>query len=82
MEAARERGVQVPTQGTLLGLDDRPLTRYLTPPLTRLRLPFDRVGAEATRLLLRRVAGEAVPSFVHLFEPELIVRGSTAPPGL
>jgi LacI family transcriptional regulator len=82
MEAARERGVAVPGQLSLVGVDDRPLTRYLTPPLTTLRQPFDRVGAEATRLLLRRVAGEAVPAVVHLFEPELIVRGSTAPPGL
>jgi LacI family transcriptional regulator len=81
MEAARERGVAVPEQLSLVGVDDRPLTRYLTPPLTTLRQPFDAVGEEATRLLLRRIAGETVPAVLHRFEPDLIVRGSTAPPG-
>jgi len=81
MDAARERGVSVPGHLSLVGVDDRPLTRYLTPPLTTLRQPFDKVGEEATRLLLRRVAGEAVPTVMHLFMPELLVRGSTAPPG-
>jgi LacI family transcriptional regulator len=81
MDAARERGVSVPGQLSLVGVDDRPLTRYLTPPLTTLRQPFDKVGEEAARLLLRRVAGEAIPAAMHLFTPELLVRGSTAPPG-
>ncbi|MGV3617284.1 MAG: LacI family DNA-binding transcriptional regulator [Fimbriimonas sp.] len=80
MDAARDLGVSVPKRLSVVGVDDRPLSARLTPALTTLRQPFDAVGREAARLLIRRIEGAEVPAGSRLFTPELIVRGSTAPP--
>jgi Transcriptional regulators len=80
LEAARERGVAVPEQLSVIGVDDRPPAAFTTPPLTTLRQPFQRVGEEAARLLIQRIAGDAVPAVLHLFPPELVERGSTTAP--
>jgi LacI family transcriptional regulator len=80
LEAARAMGIAVPGRLSVVGVDDRPQSALMTPPLTTLRQPFDKVGEEATRLLIQRVAGKPVPAMRHLFTPELVVRGSTAPP--
>lgn len=80
LEAARELGIAVPRQLSIVGVDDRPLAAYLTPPLTTLNPHFERIGEEAARLLVRRITGDPVPAAVQLFTPELIIRGSTAPP--
>lgn len=80
MDAARDMGVAVPKRLSVVGVDDRPLSARLTPGLTTLRQPFEAVGREAARLLIRRIEGAEIPSGARLFTPELIVRGSTAPP--
>ncbi len=81
LEAAREMGVSVPNRLSVIGIDDRPPAALMTPPLTTLRPPFDKMGEKAVHLLVERIEGKPVPAEVHLFLPELIVRGSTAPPG-
>ncbi|MCW3059425.1 MAG: transcriptional regulator, LacI family [Capsulimonas sp.] len=80
MEAARDMGISIPGQLSIAGVDDRPLAAYMNPPLTTLRQPFVRIGEEALRLLIQRVEGAPIPATAHLFQPELVVRGSTAPP--
>lgn len=80
LDAAREMGIAVPKRLSVVGVDDRPQAAVLTPPLTTLRQPFERIGEEAARLLIRRVDGGPVPATTHLFAPELVVRGSTAAP--
>jgi DNA-binding LacI/PurR family transcriptional regulator len=81
LEAAREMGIRMPDRLSVVGVDDRPPSAFMTPPLTTLRPPFDKVGEEAARLLIQRIEGKPVPAEMHLFQPELVVRGSTAPPG-
>jgi hypothetical protein len=39
------------------------------------------VGTEAAQLLLERIAGHTGPVKVLFLAPELVVRGSTGPPG-
>ena len=82
LEAARERGFPVPARLSVVGVDDRPQAAFTTPPLTTLRQPFERLGEEAIRLLVQRLEGKSVPATMHLFKPELVARGSTAPPSL
>jgi DNA-binding LacI/PurR family transcriptional regulator len=50
------------------------------PALTTVRQPLRQIGEIATRLLVARMAGEPVAAETHLQQPELVVRGSTAPP--
>lgn len=81
LEAAHDQGVSIPERLSVVGVDDRPQAMYMTPPLTTLRQPFVQMGEEAARLLIQCIEGSAVPTPPHLFRPELVVRGSTAPLG-
>ncbi len=79
MEAARDAGVCVPEQLSIVGFDDIPTASLVTPPLTTVRQPLARIGETAARLLVARVEGKPVPPpTTHLLEPEIIIRGTTA----
>lgn len=80
LRAARDRGLSVPEQLSIVGYDDSPVASLTMPPLTTVHLPRIQIGETAARLLIARVAGDPVPETTHLLKPELIVRGSTAPP--
>lgn len=81
LEAAREMGIEVPRQLSVVAVDDRPMASLMSPGLTTLHQPFDEVGREATRRLIDAIEGKPVSTDTVLFEPRLIVRDSTAPPG-
>lgn len=79
-EAAREVGVEIPRRLSIAAVDDRPLASLITPGLTTLHQPFDEVGQTATRKLIDLIEGRPCPVETTLFQPRLVVRGSTAPP--
>lgn len=89
VRAARDGGVSVPGDLSVVGFDDIPSAALVTPPLTTVRQPLAQIGSAAVELLLARLekntAGQAevtapapAADFL-LFSPELVVRGSTAP---
>jgi DNA-binding LacI/PurR family transcriptional regulator len=80
MHAARELGLVVPRDLSVVGFDDIDLARYTSPPLTTVHQPVRRKGEEAVRLLLAQVdtSESAVPEQVRL-PTRLIVRGTTGP---
>jgi LacI family transcriptional regulator len=78
--AARDLGIRVPEELSVVGFDDIPESARFDPPLTTVRQPLVEMGAAATRLLLAMLAGEDVAVKTHLFEPTLTVRKSTGPP--
>jgi DNA-binding LacI/PurR family transcriptional regulator len=49
------------------------------PPLTTVRQPIEPMGRAALDLLVAQIGGAVVPHDELLFEPELVVRGSTGP---
>jgi len=69
----------VPGDWSVVGYDDSALMAYTDPPLTTVRQPIEAMGQAAVELLVSQVAGNPVPTDEMLFEPELVVRGSTAP---
>jgi alanine racemase len=79
MRAARELGLGVPADLSIVGFDDLDLARYTDPPLTTVHQPIRRKGEEAVRLLLGggRQRNEG-PSEQQRFDTRLVVRGSTA----
>lgn len=77
LDAAREMGISIPGQLSLVGVDDRPVSALVTPPLTTVRQPFEEIGRRATRLLVDLIAGEGVAPATERFAPRLVVRGST-----
>lgn len=78
VRAARRRGLSVPGDVSIVGYDDSAFMNCTDPPLTTVRQPIEAMGRAAVELLTVQIGGAAVPSDELLFEPELVVRGSTA----
>lgn len=79
MAAARERGLSIPEDFSIAGVDDMPEARFFTPALTTARLDFSTLGRGAFDMIRRRVdTGE--PQDRVLVAPQLVVRRSTAAP--
>jgi DNA-binding LacI/PurR family transcriptional regulator len=80
IEVAGELGRSVPHDLSVVGCNDIPVAGSAGPSLTTLHIDFARVGRLAVDLLLGRIFGRATGTRVYV-QPELVVRGSTAPPG-
>ncbi|MDH6213042.1 LacI family DNA-binding transcriptional regulator [Streptomyces pseudovenezuelae] len=78
IRAARRKGLDVPGRISVVGYDDSALMNCTEPPLTTVRQPIEAMGRAAVELLNAQVGGSSVPADELLFEPELVVRGSTA----
>jgi DNA-binding LacI/PurR family transcriptional regulator len=78
VRAARRRGLRVPEDVSVVGYDDSAFMTCTEPPLTTVRQPIEAMGRAAVELLNAQIQGSDVPHNELLFEPELVVRGSTA----
>jgi len=78
LAALRERGLRVPEDISVMGFDDMPIARDVTPPLTTVRLPLVEMGEMAMGLAL---AAEAETPGPHHMAATVVVRGSTGAPG-
>ncbi|MET8826891.1 LacI family DNA-binding transcriptional regulator [Streptomyces sp. NPDC004610] len=77
VRAARRRGLSVPGEVSVVGYDDSAFMSCTEPPLTTVRQPIEAMGRAAVELLSTQIQGGDVPPGELLFEPELVVRGST-----
>jgi LacI family transcriptional regulator/LacI family xylobiose transport system transcriptional regulator len=79
-EAARQRGLRVPEDLSVVGFDDLPLASSAWPPLTTVRQPLQEMAALATRMVLAIGRGETPETRRVELATDLIVRDSTAAP--
>lgn len=79
IRAARRAGLSVPGDISVVGFDDSALMTCTEPPLTTVRQPIEALGRAAVTLLVNQIEGATVTADELLFEPELVVRGSTGP---
>ena len=80
IEVARQHGLRVPEDLSVVGYDDTYLASWSTPPLTTIRQPLAEIGRVALKNVLALAEGRA-PDATHVeLATELVVRGSTAPP--
>ena len=80
MRAFLDAGMDIPGDISVIGFDDIQSAAFHNPGLTTIRQPLSEMGEMAGRILLERLAGnDTYPPFVHV-QPELILRGTTAPP--
>ncbi len=77
VRAVRRRGLDVPSDVSVVGYDDSPLIAFTDPPLTTVHQSVEAMGAAAVRALLDEINGTPAPHAEYVFRPELIVRGST-----
>lgn len=83
IRTARQRGLRVPDDLSVIGSDDGLLAQFADPPLTTVRQDVPSMSAAAVRAMLEEITGTPSPRREHLFAPELVVRRSSAQaPGL
>ena len=80
MEGARELGLNLPRDLSIIGFDDNPLSSYLKPSLTTIHQPAYEMGVLAVREVLERIAAPEREPVRRLLDIELIERESTAGP--
>jgi LacI family transcriptional regulator len=78
LAVARELGLRVPEDLSIVGFDDIPEAASSSPPLTTVAQPLHELGERALHMLLEFLDDHEVGSDVHL-PAELVVRASTGP---
>ena len=79
-EAARQLGVRIPQDLSVIGFDDLSFTQWSGPPMTTVRQPLVQMGAAAADLVLELASGRQPDSNRIELATTLIIRQSTAPP--
>jgi LacI family transcriptional regulator len=69
-------GLRVPEDVAVVGFDDIPLARHLSPTLTTVRQPSRQLGAVAVETLVALLEGAHLAKRDIMLPTELIVRGS------
>jgi len=78
--AAERAGLRVPQDLSIIGYDDSPMLDFTAPPLTTVRQQTDRIAENVGRIVTALISKRAVGTEEILIDPELRLRGSTAPP--
>jgi LacI family transcriptional regulator len=79
-EAARQRGLRIPEDLSVVGFDELPVARWASPPLTTVRQPLAEMGSAAAQMLGELIEDRPLRSTRVELSTELIVRESTAAP--
>jgi LacI family transcriptional regulator len=78
---AQSRGLAVPRDLSVVGIDNLEMAAHLAPALTTIHVPTGRIGAVAAQRVLDRLAGQLAVETTQL-PIELVIRRSSAPPRL
>jgi DNA-binding LacI/PurR family transcriptional regulator len=76
--AARDLGLRIPEDVSVVGFDDLPFAKVFSPPLTTIAIDAEELGATAFEVLTAVMAGEEPEG--RILPVSLVVRESTAPP--
>ena len=76
---ARDLGVRVPEDLSVVGIDDIPFAGVSHPSLTSIALPMAHAGSVSLELLGRTLTGEQRAPRTVCLPTQLVVRGSTGP---
>lgn len=79
IEVARERGIRVPDDLSVVGYDDVPVALLSRPQLTTVHQPLKQMAARAARMVLQVAEGGSVDQERVDLATHLVVRDSTAP---
>lgn len=82
MHAARQRGLDIPKDLSIVGFDDTPVAAHVWPPLTTVRWPIASMARSAALKLTAWLDGEQIVEEPSLFLSTLIRRGSVAAPSI
>ena len=78
---AKDMGLRIPTDLSIVGVDDITLTEIVQPSLTTVRQPIEKIATMAVNRLVARLEGKFDEEQDHqILPPQLIVRSSTTQP--
>ncbi|MFF0721674.1 LacI family DNA-binding transcriptional regulator [Verrucosispora sp. NA02020] len=80
LRAARQLGLDVPGDLSVVGYDNLPMSAWIGPALTTVHQPLRDMAGTATQMLLDLANGVALPTSRIDLVAELMIRESTAPP--
>jgi LacI family transcriptional regulator len=78
--AARQRGISVPEDLSVIGFDDTPFAAHMWPPLTTVRWPIVSMARSAALKLVANASVEDSPDEPSMFLSTLVRRSSVGPP--
>ena len=77
-DALSQRGLSVPDDVAVVGVDDIEASALVRPALTTIRIPAEEIGRAAGELLISRMgASDSSPQRHVLVQHKLVIRGST-----
>ncbi|QGH36572.1 GntR family transcriptional regulator [Gracilibacillus salitolerans] len=86
MDEVRKLGIRIPEQLSLIGFDDSMLAEISEVKLTSVKHPKSQLGLDAAKAIIQMIKkNEAIHTYdqlAQLYEPDLIVRQSTAEPNM
>lgn len=77
LKACRERGMEVPGDISLIGINDVENVQYTDPMLSSVRVPLEEMGKMAVVMLLDRINGGHTSNVTVQFPYAIVKRGST-----
>ncbi len=79
MDAARESGLRIPNDLSIIGFDDIPQASLVYPKLTTVRQPLEQMGRVAVKMLLEQIEDRSRSPQRVTLATELIIRDSCGP---
>jgi LacI family transcriptional regulator len=77
IRAAKELGLKVPSDLSVMGFDNIPFSSYFDPSLTTVEIPMYHIGAAAMEMLVNLIS-EKKAEKLRWFDTKLLIRDSTA----
>lgn len=81
--AAHRMNLAIPSDLSIVGFDDAPISAHIWPPLTTVHQPIRRIAARAVERLVETLRRGTAPeaAVYEAIEYRLVIRESAAPPG-
>ena len=80
MEGARDEGLRIPEDLSIVGFDDIPMTSFIVPALNTIRQPAYDMGVVGAQVLLNHISVPSEKAVHRLLQTRLIVRESATIP--
>jgi LacI family transcriptional regulator len=77
MDAARECGLRIPDDISIIGFDDIPQVSLVYPKLTTVRQPLEQMGRVAVKMLLEQIENHSRPPQHITLATQLVIRDSS-----
>jgi len=78
IQSAKERGLKVPEDLSVVGFDDTIFASIVDPPLTTIAQPIKKMGREVMNITIHEIQGKMTDKMKIVFAPRIVIRNSTA----